>query len=214
MKFFVATTTTLLLLWPSLVTGFDYSLDGAEGLILTDSETGITDLKTIFTDEDTAVTVDGISWVANDDATNTTGSLFLFWETFVNGELQDSGNVSLADVGRELPTSIEAGTIKVSDRERVDISVIMTVDDSSAEATGSYKAYGKGMSIIPLLVVLIFAASTRMVCMCVQKLFFWRRSLCATTSRFGFETIHKIKLTFTFTFICPTLLLYDCTYLY
>ena len=48
------------------------------------------------------------------------------WETSVNGVVQDSGEVDLSDVGRELPTSIEAGSIKV-EQSKFTVTVTVTV---------------------------------------------------------------------------------------
>ena len=154
-----------LLLWamPRLAAGFDYSLvpDGEKTAVkLTDKETSISDLKTIFTDEDILVSVSDVEWTSNADATNSTT---LFWETYVDGQLQDSGTQSLADVGRELPTSFETGEIKVASRGQHRIEVRLKVDDSVATASKEVQAYASGVSIIPLLVVLILAVTTRMV---------------------------------------------------
>jgi hypothetical protein len=77
-----------------------------------------------------------------------------------------TGSVSLEGVGRELPTSIDAGTIKVDKGGRYKVEVIMTVDDSTGSAYMEYEAYGAGVSIIPLLVVLVLAVTTHMVRNC------------------------------------------------
>ena len=77
-----------------------------------------------------------------------------------------TGSVSLEEVGRELPTSIDAGTIKVDKGGRYSIEVRMTIDGSKASADGEYEAYGAGVAIIPLLVVLVLAVTTHMVRNC------------------------------------------------
>ena len=156
----------LLLLLPSLAAGFDYSLVLGEdtAVALVDKETGITDIRTIFTDEDVLVSVKEVMWERNDNNSTASSSDTLFWETFVDGKLQDSGSQSLANVGRELPTTIDTGEIKVGARGTRTIAVVLTVDDANITVTKDVRAYASGVSIIPLLVVLILAVTTRMVC--------------------------------------------------
>lgn len=169
------TTFLFSLLFARLAAGFDYSLAGDDdqtaALVLTDLETGIKDIKTIFRDEETLVSVKDITWQANEDG-DTTGSSVLMWQTFVDDKLIASGNVSLANVDRELPTTLDfAGNFTVSDRGRVQVQVLLKVDASNATASGEYQAYRKGWSLAPLLVVLFLAMTTRMVkqetCVCV-----------------------------------------------
>jgi hypothetical protein len=129
-------------------TAFDYSITGAGSIVLTDQETGITDCVTIFTDEFTDVFVDGIEW---DETGVVDGSDdLLFWETSLDGEVQASGSMSLADVGRELPTSLSAGSVKPNSKGSAFIEVKITVDGSSATTNTSAQAYAAGLSIIPL----------------------------------------------------------------
>jgi hypothetical protein len=153
--------SSLLLLSFQASSAFDYSIVGGGGLVLDDVKTGIGGLLTLFTDEFASVTVDGIEWEATGTVEDSDD--LLFWKTFVNGELQASGNVSLADVARELPTSIGAGEVKVTKSGRYTVSVEMMVDGSSASSENEYEAYGSGVSIIPLLVVLGLAVTTQMV---------------------------------------------------
>jgi hypothetical protein len=124
------------------VTAFDYSLVGAGGISLTDLETGIGGILTIFTDELIGVAVDGLEW-------NPTGSVdqsddTLYWETLIDGEVQSSGSMSLADVGRELPTSIDAGSVKTTKKGRRAIEVRITVDSSTASTDTNVQAYAAG----------------------------------------------------------------------
>jgi hypothetical protein len=74
-----------------------------------------------------------------------------------------TGNVSLEGVGRELPTSIDAGIINVDKQGRYSVEVRMTIDDSEASTSSEYEAYGAGVAIIPLLIVLVLAVTTHMV---------------------------------------------------
>jgi hypothetical protein len=100
----------LLILLPASIHAFDYNISSAGELALTDVATGIHDLKTIFTNDVTAVAVDGVEWepsgvVGGDD--------FVTFTTLLNGEVVETGRINLTDIGRELPTSFEVGTVTV-----------------------------------------------------------------------------------------------------
>jgi hypothetical protein len=151
----------LLFLFVGPAASFEYSIVGAGSLVLTDVSTSITDVVTLFTNEELLVTADGIEWEQT-GAINGSDNL-LFFETLVNGKVQATGNVSLANVGRELPGSIDAGTIKVEKGGRYTIEVVLTLDESEASTSNSFEAYAAGVAIIPLLVVLLFAVTTHMV---------------------------------------------------
>jgi hypothetical protein len=121
---------------------FDYSLVGAGGISLTDLETRIGGIMTIFTDSDIGVAVDGLEWEETGSVDQSDDTLY--WETLIDGEVQSSGSVSLADVGRELPTSIDAGSVKTSKKGRRSIEVRITVDSSTASTDTKVQAYGAG----------------------------------------------------------------------
>lgn len=106
------------------------------------------------------VTVEGLAWEFTGLAD---GDTAISYETFVDGKLAASGSVDLSDVNRELPTSISAGTVTVSSRGRTTIEVIMTLDGADSSTAGEFESFGNGMSIWPLMVVLVFAVTTRMV---------------------------------------------------
>ena len=63
----------------------------------------------------------------------------LYWETMVDGKVQASGMVNLTDVGRELPTEVSAGTIKVKGRGMSTVTVKLMVDESETTAEGEYR---------------------------------------------------------------------------
>jgi hypothetical protein len=147
------------------VTAFDYSLDfEAEeppALSLTDVVTGIPDIKTLFIGEPTLVTVKDLSWMFNDG--NASGVDLLLWTTSVDGVVVASGNYSLLEFGRQLPTSVEAGTFTVSSSGMHEVVVTLSVDGSSGDVTGDYAAYKSGVSLIPMILVLVMAMTTQMV---------------------------------------------------
>ena len=140
---------------------FDYDIIGGGSIVLSDVATQISPLSTLFVDEAVNVVADGLEWEANGGNFSSTGTLF--FETFLDGKLVASGNQSLAEVGRSLPTSVDAGTLTVPKGGRYTISVVMKVDDSEASASGEYEAYGAGVAILPLIVILLLAVVTNMV---------------------------------------------------
>jgi len=82
-------------------------------LVMTDVETGITDLLSLFVGADTSVTASGVEW---SHTGATTGNNTLTYETFVNGALVDTGTVDLSqDVSP--PTDVYVGTISAPQSE-------------------------------------------------------------------------------------------------
>jgi hypothetical protein len=149
-------------------TGFalDYAIDeDAENpryLSLSDVNTGINPILTIFKGEQFNVTVKDVSWV---EFENSTGSDILFWTTTINGALVGEGNYSLAfeDVGRELPDSFFVGTYVLDNKQTANIVVTFNLDDVDTETSNDYQVYAAGLSIVPLILVLVLAMTTKMV---------------------------------------------------
>jgi hypothetical protein len=121
---------------------FDYSLVGAGAISLTDLETGIDGIITIFTDEFIGVAVDGLEWTETGSVDQSDDTLY--WETLIDGEVQSTGSVSLADVVRELPTSFDAGSVKTSKKGRRSIEVRITVDSSTLSTDTKVQAFPAG----------------------------------------------------------------------
>lgn len=156
-----------LLLLPS-ASAFDYGFSTPEqyegdyaSITLTDAETKIQGIVTLFTNQAALVTVNNVEWSPNES--NSTQDTDVNWETLVNGKLEDFGNYSLVGVGRDLPDSFQTGSVTVSERGTYTITVRLTIDESEIVTESTYQAYPAGVSIIPLLVVLILAATTHMV---------------------------------------------------
>lgn len=142
------------------VAAFDYNITSAGSILLTDVATSISPIETLFVNQDAAVTADGLEWAQS--GSNSLGAL-LTYETFVDGVMVASGELNLDEVGRELPSSVDCGTIRVPSGGRYLVEVILTVDGSQASTSGEYEAYGAGVSILPLVVILILAVTTNMV---------------------------------------------------
>jgi Na+/H+ antiporter NhaC len=151
----------LLLVSLPLSSAFDYNITATGGLSLYDVKSGIDEVVTLFNNEFVTVTVVDIEWGARVAPSNSSNSIT--YKTYVDGMLQAEGSVSLADVGRELPTSVEAGDISVSSSGSHTILVVLSVDEDSADTESSYQSFGAGASLIPLIVVLILAMTTHQV---------------------------------------------------
>jgi Na+/H+ antiporter NhaC len=158
------------------------------GLSITDVTTGITNLRTLFIHEEHSVTVKGIEWRtitpsdnnnSNNNNNNTTmqptnrpEEELLWWSTVVDGTVVATGNISLNDHGRLLPTHFDAGTFTVSSNRKHYVQVILQLnngnvndDDPTSKfiVSDTYVAYRPGVSIIPMIFVLVMAMSTHMV---------------------------------------------------
>ena len=178
--------STLLLLWlilcsafPSTAHGtglintsaFEYTFDADAddlGLTITDVATGISNVRTLFINEEHTLKVKGIQWIINEGNSNASSSLdgFLMWSTIVDDVTVYTGNITLTDYGRLLPTEFEAGNFAVTSNGRHFVKVIVTINgdsDSEIVVANSYVAYQSVVSLIPMLVVLIMAMSTHLV---------------------------------------------------
>jgi hypothetical protein len=100
----------LVMVRPASIRAFDYNISSAGELFLTDVSTGISGLRTIFTGDAITVAVDGVTWEPSGVAG---GDDFVTFTTSLNGEVVDTGTISLTDVGRELPMSLQVGTVLV-----------------------------------------------------------------------------------------------------
>lgn len=156
-------TTTLL----DQATAFNYGLKGLNeddgGLAVTDVETGIEEIKTIFTNEIVEVKVVGIEWEPS--TSNVTGSDILRWEVAVDGVKVNNGTYNLTeDFGeRELPDELDVGNLTITSSGRHEITVTLFVDETELSASDEFETFKPGVAIFPLIVVLMLACTTHMV---------------------------------------------------
>lgn len=176
------------------VAAFNYNLTGAGEISLTDVETTIPGILTIFIDEMVTVEVSKLKWEAL-GANDTTDDLTLYWETFVGGESQQSGEVDLSELGeRELPDVVQCGNLTIGDWGRHEVTVTISVDSSSESTSSEYEAYGAGVAIIPLLVVLFLAMFTQMVEFSLLFAIFVGACIVAGEMNNGFKTTLDVYL--------------------
>ena len=166
---------------------FEYSITNAGDISLTDVETDIGGMQTIFVGETAAVKVAGLEWEANDH--NVTGSNVLYWETVVDDVVQAKGTLDLSTLpDRELPTSLEVGTIKVDRKGKHEVIVTLLVDDSESSTSAEYQAFQSGAAIVPLIIVLALAVLTQMVELSLFAGVFVGACMVAGNLKDGFKT--------------------------
>lgn len=118
------------------VNAFDYNISSAGSLVLTDNSTGISEIITMFKNDVTLVSVDGVAW----DYTGFEGGESLVtYTTIANGVVQDEGAIDISDTTRELPTSFDVGSVQVgkskSSSLRLSRIVLSTIFDSISTAS-------------------------------------------------------------------------------
>lgn len=123
-------------------------------LRLTDVETGVSPISTLFLKKETKVSVDGVLWLANEKEEEPSG--FLEYALFVDNEAVDNGTIYLADDPLGPPTTIDVGTIVVNDSGATVIQVKLK-DKSEASITTkkAVRAHRSWIAFIPVFVAAI-----------------------------------------------------------
>ncbi|KAL3797966.1 hypothetical protein HJC23_013204 [Cyclotella cryptica] len=83
-------------------------------------------------------------------------------EMTVDGVVTDTGSIDLVE-SRALPQVIDCGTATVTSSGTHTIGVTVKVDESESSSDRDYQSFKAGTSFIPLIVVLVLAATTQMV---------------------------------------------------
>lgn len=136
----------------------DYEVS-VEGISLTDVDTGISDIKAIHNGRAFDVKAN-LHWEEEIFDMNSTNTLF--WEMSVGGEVQDIGAINL-NANRALPTQIDAGQSVIDKSGRYNIQVRIRLDTVVNGNSRDYESFAAGASFVPLIMVIVFAASTKMV---------------------------------------------------
>jgi hypothetical protein len=87
----------------------------------------------------------------------------LNWTTYLNGVVSQSGIVDLLADGRVLPTTIAAGEIASQGSGTYTITVELLLDGITTTVDATYESFASGVSVIPLVLILVLAATTHMV---------------------------------------------------
>jgi len=136
----------------------DYELS-VKSISLTDVDTGISDIKAIHNGRPFDV-IAKLHWEEQIFDLNSTNTLF--WEMSVDGEVQGVGSLDLNE-NRALPTQINAGQSSIDKSGKYNIQVKIKLDDLSQGNSRDYESFAAGASFVPLVMVIFFAATTRMV---------------------------------------------------
>lgn len=136
----------------------DYEVS-VESISLTDSATGISDIATIHNSRPFDVTAK-LHWeeqVYDLDSTNT-----LSWEMSVDGVVANTGSVDLSE-SRALPATLNAGQTTIDNSGTHNIKVKISLDSTENANDRNYESFAAGASFVPLMIVILFAATTQMV---------------------------------------------------
>ena len=150
----------------SMTRAFDYAIDQDESglvLFLTDKATGIegdTGLQSLHNGDTVSVSVTGIVWMEAKIATDFSTLTYI---GSLNGIVVDTNTIDLAKDGKLLPGSVDVGEVTVEGSGRNTISIDLLLDGVTATSENEYQSFAAGVSIIPLVVILIFAATTQIV---------------------------------------------------
>mmetsp|Transcript_14592 Transcript_14592/g.25706 ORF Transcript_14592/g.25706 Transcript_14592/m.25706 type:complete len:706 (-) Transcript_14592:682-2799(-) len=161
-----------------------------ESISVTDVATGLADIAAIHNGRAFNV-IANLAWeqdIYDLDSTNT-----LLWEMFINGELEDKGEVNLMS-NRALPATLEAGTATFDKSGTYTIKVKISLDTVEEENDRDYESFAAGASFVPLVMVIVFAATTKMVELSLGMGIFVGACMVAGTLVGGFRTMLDVYL--------------------
>lgn len=180
---------------PSSVPQDSYSASDYEvsvtSIMLTDAATGIEDIDAIHNGRpfNVVANLDWTEQIYDVDSTNS-----LLWWTYVSDVLVDKGSVDLTE-SRALPSSIEAGTtITVDSSGSHNVKVEIMLDALVADDNRDYVSFAAGASFVPLVMVIVFAATTKMVELSLGMGIFTGSCMVVGTLTGGFRTMLDVYL--------------------
>jgi hypothetical protein len=145
-------------------TGFDSDYQSeykvsVSGITLTDVDTKTSDIVSIHNGRPFEV-IANLEW--EEQVYDAGSSNTLHWVMTVDGAVEGEGSVDLRD-SRALPSQIDAGTASVDSSGTHSISVKITLDSLTNEGDRDYESFAAGASFVPLVIVILVAATTHMV---------------------------------------------------
>lgn len=126
---------------------------------LNDLETSTPDIAVIHNNVDFEV-VAGLTWAEDIYVESSTNELT--YEMTVDGKLHGAGVIDLNE-SRALPTIISCGSAVVDTSGSHTIGVTVKIDESTSSNEEEYQSFVAGVSFIPLIIILLFAATTHKV---------------------------------------------------
>lgn len=170
-------------------TGTPYEVK-VERISLTDVATGVTDISSIHNSRPFNVIAD-LKW--NQEIYNLNSSNSLDWVLFIDGVYQSDGTLDL-NKHRALPTTLEAGTAAVYNSGSHNIVVKVKVDEMKSENERDYESFAAGASFVPLLMVMLLAATTHMVELSLGMGIFVGSCMVAGTLTAGFRNMLDVYI--------------------
>ena len=162
----------------------DYEVS-VESISLMDSATGISDIATIHNRRPFDV-IAKLHWEEQVFDLNSTNTLF--WEMSVDGVVANTGSVDLSE-NRELPATLNAGQATIDNSGTHNIKVKISLDSTENENDRNYESFAAGASFVPLVIVILFAATTKMVELSLGMGIFAGSCMVAGTLVGGFRTM-------------------------
>jgi len=167
----------------------DYDVS-IESISLTDVNTDIADIVAIHNGREFNV-IASLAW--KEHIYDLDSEHLLNWEMFINEELQDVGSVNLMK-SRALPSTLEAGTATIDKSGTHTIKVKISLDETSDESDRAYESFNAGASFVPLVFVIFFAATTKMVELSLGMGIFVGSCMVAGTLVGGFRDMLDVYL--------------------
>jgi hypothetical protein len=87
----------------------------------------------------------------------------LTYDVTIDGNVEGTGVIDLND-SRSLPSSINCGAATLASSGTHTVGVTVKVDDFQSGNEREYQSFAAGASFVPLIIILLFASTTHMVC--------------------------------------------------
>lgn len=161
-----------------------------ESISISDQATGINDIESIHNGRTFDVNAK-LRW--KEKVYDITSSNTLHWEMSVGGIVEGSGSVDL-NQSRDLPTSLDAGSATITNSGSHNVKVKIMLDAIENENGRDYQSFNAGASLVPLVLVILFAAATKMVELSLGMGIFVGACMVAGTLVGGFRSMLDVYI--------------------
>ena len=157
---------------------------------LIDLETSYPDIVAIHNNVEFEV-IAGLSWADEIYVESSTNELI--YEMTVDGKLHGAGTIDLNE-SRSLPSAISCGAASVGTSGTHVIGVTIKIDESESGTVKDYQSFVAGVSFVPLIVILLFAATTQKVELSLGFGIFVGACMCAGSLTEGFRDMLDVYI--------------------
>jgi hypothetical protein len=150
-------------LFTCLVNAFEYQIDEESSelrLFLVDIKSSIEDLKSLHNGFNVGVSLNGIIWTKMQNPQNSSN---LTWTTYLDGIPVQSSTVDFSADVFDFPNSMAVGNIVSPGSGHRVITVTLELNGVTTSVTEHFESFQSGVALIPLIVILVLAATTHMV---------------------------------------------------